>query len=215
MGFGSLANLSNRFVKVITKSVFFRLLFITMNSKNMKYQLSICIGILLGLFSSLSSAFAGEIWVSPHGNDLNTGTRQAPVLTLTQALKQAREWRRLSDPAIADGIHICLENGAYPLSEPIFLRPEDSGTADSPTIIRGMGEEASVLHGGMSITRWKKQGKLWVADVPEFNGYPLDFRQLWVNGKKAIRARDVSDFEKSKKMLEVKKREIENYGYTL
>ena len=60
----------------------------------MKYQLSICIGILLGLFSSLSSAFAGEIWVSPHGNDLNTGTRQAPVLTLTQALKQAREWRR-------------------------------------------------------------------------------------------------------------------------
>ena len=94
IGFGSLANLSNRFVKVITKSVFFRLLFITMNSKNMKYQLSICIGILLGLFSSLSSAFAGEIWVSPHGNDLNTGTRQAPVLTLTQALKQAREWRR-------------------------------------------------------------------------------------------------------------------------
>lgn len=57
--------------------------------------------------------------MSPHGNDLNTGTRQAPVLTLTQALKQAREWRRLSDPAIADGIHICLENGAYPLSEPI------------------------------------------------------------------------------------------------
>lgn len=26
---------------------------------------------------------------------------------------------------------------------------------------------------------------------------------------------DISDFEKSKKMLEVKKREIENYGYTL
>ena len=100
-----------------------------------------------------------------------------------------------------DGIHICLENGAYPLSEPIFLRPEDSGTADSPTIIRGMGEEASVLHGGMSITRWKKQGKLWVADVPEFNGYPLDFRQLWVNGKKAIRARDVSDFEKMYRIL--------------
>ena len=26
---------------------------------------------------------------------------------------------------------------------------------------------------------------------------------------------DISDFEKRKKMLEVKKREIENYGYTL
>ena len=35
-----------------------------------------------------------------------------------------------------------------------------------------------------------------MADVPDFNGRPIDFRQLWVNGKKATKARDVSDFEK-------------------
>ena len=34
-----------------------------------------------------------------------------------------------------------------------------------------------------------------MADVPDFNGRPLEFRQLWVNGKKAVRARDVDDFE--------------------
>ena len=47
----------------------------------------------------------------------------------------------------------------------------------------------------MKITGWKRQGKLLVADVPDFNGRPVDFRQLWVNGQKAVRARDVSDFE--------------------
>ena len=41
-----------------------------------------------------------------------------------------------------------------------------------------------ILSGGISINGWKKQGKVWVADVPAFNGRPLDFRQLWVNGKK-------------------------------
>jgi hypothetical protein len=29
-----------------------------------------------------------------------------------------------------------------------------------------------------------------------FNGTPLTFRQLWVNGQKAVRARDVANFEK-------------------
>ena len=36
---------------------------------------------------------------------------------------------------------------------------------------------------------------MWVADVPTFNGRPLDFRQLWIGGRKAVRARDVADFE--------------------
>ena len=56
---------------------------------------------------------------------------------------------------------------------------------------------------------WRRQGKLWVADVPEFNGRPLEFRQLWVNGKKAIRARDVCDFEDMYRILNIdKQREI-------
>ncbi|HJD75850.1 MAG TPA: right-handed parallel beta-helix repeat-containing protein, partial [Bacteroides reticulotermitis] len=40
-------------------------------------------------------------------------------------------------------------------------------------------------------------------DVPGFNGRPLDFRQLWVNGVKADRARDVADFEKMSRIRSV------------
>ena len=146
---------------------------------------------------------ADEIWISPKGSDFNDGTRQFPKATLTSALRQAREWRRTEDNRIQGGITIYMEGGTYAFYEPVFIRPEDSGTKESPTIIRSVGDEKVILSGGISINGWKKQGKLWVADVPVFNGRPLDFRQLWVNGKKAVRARDVEDFEKMNRICSV------------
>lgn len=146
---------------------------------------------------------AGEIWISPKGSDFNDGTRQSPKATLTSALRQAREWRRTEDNRIQGGITIYMEGGTYAFHEPVFIRPEDSGTKESPTTIRSIGNEKVILSGGISINGWKKQGKVWVADVPAFNGRPLDFRQLWVNGKKAVRARDVEDFEKMNRICSV------------
>ena len=146
---------------------------------------------------------ADEIWISPKGSDFNDGTRQFPKATLTSALRQAREWRRTEDNRIQGGITIYMEGGTYAFYEPVFIRPEDSGTKESPTIIRSVGDEKVILSGGISINGWKKQGKVWVADVPVFNGRPLDFRQLWVNGKKAVRARDVEDFEKMNRICSV------------
>ena len=157
--------------------------------------------------------WSGEIWVSPKGNDFNDGTRQSPKATLTAALRQAREWRRTGDDRMQGGITVYMEGGTYALYEPVFIRPEDSGTKESPTVIRSAINEKTVIHsaadekvvlsGGVRIKNWKKQGKLWVADVPTFNGRPLDFRQLWVNGKKAVRARDVEDFEKMNRICSV------------
>ena len=157
--------------------------------------------------------WSGEIWVSPKGNDFNDGTRQSPKATLTAALRQAREWRRTGDDRMQGGITVYMEGGTYALYEPVFIRPEDSGTKESPTVIRSainektvvrsVGDEKVILSGGISINGWKKQGKVWVADVPVFNGRPLDFRQLWVNGKKAVRARDVEDFEKMNRICSV------------
>lgn len=157
--------------------------------------------------------WSGEIWVSPKGNDFNDGTRQSPKATLTAALRQAREWRRTGDDRMQGGITVYMEGGTYALYEPVFIRPEDSGTKESPTVIRSAinektvirsaADEKVVLSGGVRIKNWKKQGKLWVADVPTFNGRPLDFRQLWVNGEKAVRARDIEDFEKMNRICSV------------
>lgn len=144
-------------------------------------------GVLLAMSSTL---MAGDIWVSPK-------------VTLTSALRQAREWRRTGDERAQGGINIYIEGGTYTFHEPVFIRPEDSGTEDSPTVIRSATGEKVVLSGGVRINGWKKQGKFWVADVPTFNGRPLDFRQMWVNGKKAVRARDAEDFEKMNRICSV------------
>ena len=103
---------------------------------------------------------------------------------IEKALQQAREERRINN---AKDVCIHLSEGTYFLNQPIIVRPEDNGTCI-------VADGKAVISGGVKIVNWKKEGKYYVADVPEFNGRPLEFRQLWVNGKKAVRARDVADF---------------------
>jgi len=152
--------------------------------------------IVLIFLSTGQCVNANNIYVSPSGNDKNDGSVSAPKATLSAALRQARELRRQNAAGVENGIQIVMKGGTYAQYEPVFIRPEDSGTAQSPTIICGAANENVVLSGGVKIVNWKKSGKYWVADVPDFNGRPFDFRQLWVNGRKAVRARDVVDFEK-------------------
>jgi len=93
----------------------------------------------------------------------------------------------------ANDVTLHLSAGTYYLYDPLRLRPEDSGLR-----IEGDG---AVITGGMPITGWKRQGKWLVASVPDFNGRPVDFRQLYINGEKAVRARDVSDFEQMHRIM--------------
>lgn len=153
----------------------------------------------VGMALTVAAGFAADVYVSPTGSDANDGSKSAPKATLTSALRQAREMRRLGAEGVESGINIHLAAGDYFLYEPVFIRPEDSGTPSSPTVITSGGDAR--LNGGVKIGGWKRQGKLMVAEVPQFNGRPLDFRQLYVNGHKAVRARDVEDFEKMHRII--------------
>lgn len=103
--------------------------------------------LLISLYLLLAAhlSYAGEIVVNP-GESLH------------EALRQAREWRRTNDPRCEGGITIRMEGRHY-MQEPLFLRPEDSGTKDSPTIIKG--EEGAVICGDQRQRHtqlWPKQG---------------------------------------------------------
>lgn len=130
------------------------------------------------LITLISAAFAG---INIYATDLIV---KPGAYAIEKALQQAREERRLNN---AKDITIRLAEGTYSLNQPIVVRPEDNGT-------RIVADGNVTISGGVKITNWHKQGKMYVADVPDFNGRPLEFRQMWVNGKKAIRARDVEDF---------------------
>ena len=152
----------------------------------------------LSLLVCSLSVSAGDIYVDKNGS-------------VADALKQAREWRRLNSKEVAGGIRIHLADTVYRLQKPLFIRPEDSGTKDSPTIIIG-----GTLSGGRSVTGWReataeeRQGlspqiPLWVADAPLDANRIVFTRQLWVNGRKAQLARGpfvrLSDFNKDSKTI--------------
>lgn len=152
-----------------------------------------------------AASFGAELWVAPGGADTNPGTRESPLASPARALRQARELRRLQDPAAAEGVKIMLRGGEYALTEPLLVRPEDGGTAASPTLIAAAPGERPVLSGGVTVAGWEKlsaevpglpaaaRGQVWVAAAPRFNGRLLEFRQLWVDGRKAVRARTPGD----------------------
>lgn len=145
---------------------------------------------------------AADIYVSLKGSDDYTGTKAQPLASLASALRKARELRRLNDPSVKGGIRIIIQEGFYQLHEPVVIRPEDSGTLESPTIITKAAGNEVVLSGGISVSGWKKvtneltilqnniKEKLWVIDIPQLGNSYLEFRQLWIDQKKAIRARD-------------------------
>ena len=157
--------------------------------------------IFLGWFPSL---FAGEIYVSLQGNDKNPGTKEAPFNTLNRAIKQAREWRRLNRPEVAGGIYIRLEEGVYAQRNSLFLRPEDGGTSDSPTVICAVDGAHPVISGGVAVTGWKRgcnhpavpeklRQKIWSAEAPLIGNRRVETRQMWVNGHKVQRAAQFPD----------------------
>ena len=116
--------------------------------------------------------------------------RITPDSSLADAVRKAREIRRTENMKVT--IH--LAPGVYHLYEPLHLRPEDSSLT-----IEGDG---AIISGGQEINIWKEQDqKIYVADIPDFNGRPVDFRQLWRNWEKAVRARDIVDFEQMHRIL--------------
>ncbi len=147
-------------------------------------------------------SYASEITVSPGES-------------IADAIKQAREWRRLArighkeyQEKIAGGITISIQSGTYQLSKPIFIRPEDSGTADSPTRI--IGEKGTIISGGVKIEKWSRdEGNLYITQAPKFNGRYVEARQLWRNGKKAMFAQSdkkdelsrILEFDKENKRI--------------
>lgn len=137
-----------------------------------------------------------DFWVTPEGNDSWSGRlRQpsdqrtdGPFATIARAQRAVCELRRVQaqrQGPIQVGIY-----GTHRLSEPVTLRPEDSGTAQCPTVYCGLAGQEAVLSGGRVIAGWKKgPGDLWTAEIPEVKAGKWYFRQLFVDGRRAQRAR--------------------------
>ena len=128
-----------------------------------------------------------EFYVSPTGNDANPGTKGRPFATLEEATRAVRSaWLSGQQTDVT----VYLDGGIYPLAEPVVIRPEVSGRNGVRVTYRAMEGERPILSGGAQIEGWEKGKKgLWVAEVPQVHGQPWIFRELFIDGKRAQRAR--------------------------
>ncbi len=140
-------------------------------------------------------AATNEVGVNEEKTDELVITVQPGEYTIEQALQQSRLSRLHGE---SQSTVLQLQPGTYRLSQPVIIRPEDNHT-------RIIAQGEVIVSGGVKIEGWRKEGRLWVADVPLWNGRQLEFRQLWVNGHKAVRARDVKDFEQMYRIRSVDK----------
>lgn len=87
-------------------------------------------------------------------------------------------------------IEVVLGAGLHAITEPLRFTPEDSGTEQAPITYRSETPGAATISGGLRIGNWQPEGKgVWRAEVPEVRTGKLYFRQLFVNGRRATRAR--------------------------
>ena len=137
---------------------------------------------------------APAIHVAVDGDDTNSGTADRPLKTLDAA--QVRAWkykRRYSSGPVTVLIH----PGTHELPRPLVLGPNDSGTERRPMIWRAADPaDKPVLSAGRQIRgRWQRSDRpgIWFVDLPEARQRPggggWNFRQLFVDGQRAIRAR--------------------------
>jgi len=114
-----------------------------------------------------SHSGASEIQLSPTG----------PINTLQAARDAAR---RSTKPA-----RIIVHDGTYSMRDALTLGPEDSQVT-----WEAAPQAKPLFLGGTAITNWRKiEGGLWEADVSEVKDGKWHFEQLWINGRRATRAR--------------------------
>ena len=130
-----------------------------------------------------SASAQATYYVSPQGNDCNPGTLALPFRTLSKA----RDVVRTVNSAMTGDIIVYLRGGTYPLTSTLSFAAADSGTKGFYVKYLNYPSETPLLTGGQPIGGWTLSDS--AKNIWQATGVTSRFRQLYVNGTKAIRAR--------------------------
>ncbi len=160
---------------------------------------ALMIGILLGLASGRLPA--ATLHVATDGNDAWSGKLErpnadhsdGPLATLVgarDALRRMKAREPLNEPVV-----VRIASGTYPLQQTLVFEPQDSGTADAPVIYQAAEGARPVLSGGRKIHGFvPAQRGAWKVHLPEVEAGKWYFEDLYVNGRRATRAREPNEF---------------------
>jgi len=152
-------------------------------------------GLVLSLVPSLLAAVT--LHVAPNGKDAwsgklatpNSDGSDGPLATLAGA----RDAIRRSKPQ--ESVVVKVADGVYSLKDTLVFEPQDSGTAEAPIVYEAAKGTHPVFTGGRKIQGFAKDvGNRWKAHLPEVEAGRWYFDDLYVNGRRAIRAREPNEF---------------------
>ncbi len=151
----------------------------------------LALALILGALLVLPAAAAAttRIWVSPRGDNADPGTKAAPLRTLAAAQRAARRGVRAQP---SSDVVVLLRGGTYRLKEPLRMSGRDSGRRGHTVAYRAYDGERPLVSGAFRVpgSAWKlydAAANIWRARVG------IATRELYVNGKRATRAR-TSDY---------------------
>jgi hypothetical protein len=136
-----------------------------------------------GVLQAHAAGIAGDVFVSPTGDDRNPGSQAAPVRTLQRAQALVRGL----DKNMTADVTVVLADGFYRLTSPLALSSADSGTGGHNVVWTADSNARPVLAGSIQVIGWQQMSvgsPIWVAQAPS----SLRTRQLYVNGSRAGRA---------------------------
>ncbi len=144
--------------------------------------------------STAAQAATTSYYVSPQGSDAKPGTRAQPFRTLDHARNAARQVQR---PLHGD-ILVRLLGGTHRVGHALTLRAGDSGGNGYDVVYEAAPGAHPTISGGRRITGWTvfdRARGIYRARAPGLNT-----RQLYVDGRRAVRAQselDPSGFTKT------------------
>ena len=119
----------------------------------------------------------------------NAGRTDGPFGSLERARNAIREMKAKED--LKEPVTVMVRGGEYYLQETLVLGGEDSGTLDCPVTYSAYPGEKPTISGGRRIEgKWKPcRDGIMMCALPDVMAGKLRFTQLFINGKRQIRAR--------------------------
>jgi hypothetical protein len=131
-----------------------------------------------------------RIHVSSTARGKADGSAAKPFASLEAARDALRTLRRRG--MIKSAVRVLIAPGVYRLAAPLVFTSEDGGTTKHPVTWSGDGGRP-LLSGARAITGWQEgtiNGRsCWTAQLPEVAAGRWWFTQLFVNGRRRLRAR--------------------------
>jgi len=158
-------------------------------------------GLLALLFLISSTCFSETLYISPDGNDgwtgrldsPNAGRTDGPLASLTAARDAIRALR--SKGRSTEPMRVIVADGRYQLEQTLQLEAIDSGTQQSPVVYEAAENASPVFSGGRVIDGLRPDSDgIWKTHIKEVADGNWYFEQLFVDGKRAVRARTPNKF---------------------